>query len=104
MWLMLQQDEPDDYVIATSEMHSVRDFCDLAFSLVSLDYNDYVITDPSYKRPAEVLALCGDSTKATTKLGWKPKVTFRQLVEMMVEADLKLAHEEAKLGHYISLF
>jgi len=104
MWLILQQDEPDDYVIATGEMHSVRDFCALAFDVVGLDYQDFVTTAPQYMRPSEVVALRGDASKAARKLGWRPKVTFRQLVEMMVEADLKLAAEEKKLGRFISLF
>ena len=94
MWLMLQQDEPDDYVIATGEMHSVRELCDAAFSCVDLDYRAFVVTDPKYVRPAEVVALQGDASKAKRKLGWSPKVTFQALVEMMVEADLELADEE----------
>jgi len=104
MWMMLQQDEPDDYVIATGEMHTVREFCETAFSMVGLDYRDYVVSDPAYMRPAEVMALCGDASKARRVLGWKPKTTFRQLVEVMVEADLRLAAEEKKLGRFISLF
>jgi len=104
MWLMLQQDRPDDYVIATGEMHSVREFCEAAFDLVGLCYQDYVVCDPLYLRPAEVVALCGDAQKAARQLNWRPKTTFRGLVELMVEADLKLAAEESKLGHLISLF
>ncbi len=104
MWLMLQQDQPDDYVIATGEMHSVREFCEAAFDLVGLDYHDYVVTDPLYLRPAEVVALRGDARKAAQRLNWRPQITFRGLVELMVEADLKLATEEHKLGHFISLF
>src|SRR3954470_19733383 len=88
MWLMLQQDVPDDYVIATDETHSVRDFCKLAFSHVGLDYQDYVVQDERFMRPAEVDLLVGDSTKARTALGWKPEVGFSDLVGMMVEADL----------------
>jgi GDPmannose 4,6-dehydratase len=89
MWLMLQQGEPDDYVIATGETHSVKEFVELAFSYVGLDWKKYVISDKKYFRPAEVDLLIGDSTKARQKLGWKPKVNFKQLVEMMVEEDLK---------------
>lgn len=89
MWLMLQQETPDDYVIATGETHSVREFCDLAFGHVGLDYKKYVVTDPRFLRPAEVDLLLGDSTKARQKLGWVPKITFRGLVEMMVDADLE---------------
>jgi len=104
MWLMLQQDQSDDYVIATGEMHSVREFCEAAFDLVGLHYQDYVISDPLYVRPAEVVALRGDARKAARQLNWRPQITFRGLVELMVEADLKLAAEELKLGHLISLF
>lgn len=104
MWLMLQQDQPDDYVVATGQMHTVREFCEHAFSTVGLDYRQYVKSDPRYMRPAEVVALQGDGEKAARVLGWKPKVTFLNLVEMMVEADLKLAAEEKKLGRFISLF
>jgi GDPmannose 4,6-dehydratase len=101
MWRMLQQEAPDDYVIATGEMHSVRELCEVAFAAVGLDYQEYVTTDPYYFRPAEVVALCGDASKARRILGWKPRVTFRQLVELMVEEDLKLASEEKKLGRLI---
>ncbi len=104
MWVMLQQEQPDDFVIATGEMHSVREFCEVSFGAVGLNYEDYVQIDPTYLRPSEVPALCGDSSKAAKKLGWKPRITFKQLAEMMVEADLKLATEEKKLGHFISLF
>ena len=88
MWLMLQQETPDDYVIATGETHSVREFCDLAFSRVGLDYKKYVTVDPKFLRPAEVDLLLGDPAKAKKKLGWKPDVTFEGLVNMMVDADL----------------
>ena len=88
MWLMLQQDQPDDYVIATNETHSIREFLDLAFNHVNLDWHDYVEFDPRYLRPAEVELLIGDSTKARQQLGWEPTVTFNQLVQLMVEADL----------------
>jgi GDPmannose 4,6-dehydratase len=89
MWLMLQQPQPDDYVIATNETHSIREFLDIAFQYVNLDWNDYVEFDPRYLRPAEVDLLIGDATKAKTALGWSPSVTFEQLVHLMVEADLR---------------
>lgn len=88
MWLMLQQDSPDDYVIATGRMHSVREFCDLAFSIVGLDYRKYVVVDPLFFRPAETETLCGDPSKARKKLGWQPTIGFEELVREMVEADL----------------
>ena len=90
MWLMLQQDSPDDYVISTDETHTVRDFCKMAFDHVGLDYQDYVVQDERYMRPAEVDLLVGDSRKARKTLGWKPEVSFPELVAMMVEADLAL--------------
>lgn len=89
MWLMLQQDKADDYVIATGETHSVREFLDEAFGLVGLDWKKYVEIDPRYYRPAEVDLLLGDPTKAKEKLGWKPKTTFKELVKIMLEYDLK---------------
>ena len=89
MWLMLQQDEPDDFVIATGETHTVREFCDLTFKRLYLDYNDYVVVDPKFYRPAEVFELCGDYTKAKEKLGWEPKVKFSELVELMVDAEME---------------
>jgi GDPmannose 4,6-dehydratase len=89
MWLMLQQDAPDDYVVATGETHSIREFLDLAFGYVNLDWHDYVDFDERYLRPAEVELLIGDPTKAKQKLGWQPSVSFEQLVQLMVEADLK---------------
>jgi len=88
MWLMLQQDEPDDYVIATGETHSVREFLDEAFGYLDLNWKRFVEIDPRYFRPAEVDLLVGDSSKARRKLGWKPKTTFKELVRMMVDADL----------------
>ena len=88
MWRMLQQDAADDYVVATGETHSVREFLEIAFARVGLDYRDHVVIDPAFIRPAEVELLLGDSSKARSKLGWAPKVSFRQLVEMMVDADL----------------
>lgn len=104
MWLMLQCERPDDYVIATGEMHSVQEFCSMAFCAAGLQWEQYVRSDETYKRKVEVPALCGDRTKAAKTLGWSPKTSFRQLVEMMVEEDLKLAVEEKKLGRLISLF
>ena len=92
MWLMLQQDQPDDYVIATNETHSVEELVDVAFSYVDLNWRDHVVQDPKFMRPAEVDLLIGDPKKAQDKLGWKPEVSFKQLVEMMVEADL-LRHQ-----------
>ena len=90
MHLMLQQDEPDDYVISTGETHSVREFCQIAFSHVGLDYNDHVVIDEKFMRPAEVDLLVGDASKAERVLGWRPKTGFRELVESMVDADLDL--------------
>lgn len=89
MWLMLQKDQPDDYVVATGEMHSVEEFLELAFGRVNLNWRDYVEFDPRYLRPAEVELLIGDPTKAKTQLQWEPSVTFKQLVELMVDADLE---------------
>lgn len=88
MWLMLQQPKPDDYVIATGETHTVRRLVELAFQAVDLDWQKYVVIDPALVRPAEVDLLIGDPTKAKTKLGWKPEVSFEQLVDRMVKADL----------------
>jgi GDPmannose 4,6-dehydratase len=88
MWLMLQQDEPDDYVIATGETHSVREFLDEAFGHLDLDWKQFVEIDPRYFRPAEVDLLIGDASKARRKLGWEPKITFKELVRTMVDADL----------------
>ncbi|MBD2089600.1 GDP-mannose 4,6-dehydratase [Microcoleus sp. FACHB-1515] len=89
MWLMLQQDQPDDYVVATGETHAVKEFLEIAFRHVNLDWHDFVEFDPRYLRPSEVDLLIGDPTKAKQKLGWEPSVPFEQLVTMMVEADLK---------------
>ncbi|MCB1077287.1 MAG: GDP-mannose 4,6-dehydratase [Verrucomicrobiae bacterium] len=94
MWLMLQQDQPDDYVIATGETHSVREFCEETFGVLDLDWRDFVKYDARYERPAEVELLIGDSAKAREKLGWEPKVRFKDLVRIMVEADLELARRE----------
>lgn len=88
MWRMLQQDEPEDYVIGTGRTHSVRDFCQAAFGAVGLDYREYVVQDPRFFRPAEVDLLVADPTRARTQLGWSPVVEFERLVTMMVEADL----------------
>jgi GDPmannose 4,6-dehydratase len=102
MWLMLQQDEPDDYVVSTDETHSVREFCELVFGRLDLDYRDFVEVDPRYFRPAEVDLLLGSSAKARRTLGWKPRVSFPELVALMVDADLDLARREQVLvaaGH-----
>jgi len=96
MWLMLQQDQPDDYVVATNETHSVQEFCAEAFGLLDLDWREYVKHDSRYERPAEVDLLVGDPAKAKRQLGWEPKVLFKDLVRIMVEEDLKVAeHEKA---------
>lgn len=92
MWRMLQRDEPDDFVIATGEMHSVRDFVEAAFSLVGLDWRDYVEIDPRYFRPTEVEQLCGDASKARSLLGWEPETTFDNLVRLMLAHDLRSRH------------
>jgi len=94
MWRMLQQPAPDDYVVATGETHSVRELCEEAFAYVGLDYHDYVVQDPKFFRPAEVDLVVGNSAKATRVLGWVPKVTFRELVRMMVDADLELLSDK----------
>jgi GDPmannose 4,6-dehydratase len=95
MWMMLQTDEPEDYVIATGRTHSVREFAEKAFSHVGLDWQDYVVQDPEFLRPAEVDYLVGDSSKAREKLGWQPEVPFEELVAMMVDADLAALETEA---------
>jgi len=94
IWMMLQQEKPDDYVVATGEAHSVRDFLEEAFVYLGLDYRDYVVVDPQLIRPAEVDYLVGDATKAREVLGWEPTVSFPELVRMMVDADLALLSEE----------
>lgn len=96
MWLMLQQEKPDDYVVATGEAHSVRDFLEQAFGYLALDYRDYVVVDPQFIRPAEVDYLVGDATKAREVLGWEPTVSLPELVRMMVDADLTLLSGEKK--------
>ena len=97
MWLMLQQEQPDDYVIATGETHSVRRFCEVAFGHVGLNYADYVVQDERFMRPAEVDLLVGDASKAREKLGWRPETSFEELVVMMVEADLRLLKHEHRV-------
>ena len=89
MWRMLQQEEPDSYVIGTGETHTVREFCEIAFGHVGLDYKEFVVQDERFYRPAEVDLLISDPTKARTKLGWEPAVSFKELVTMMVDADMK---------------
>ncbi|MHB0877993.1 MAG: GDP-mannose 4,6-dehydratase [Anaerolineae bacterium] len=96
MWLMLQQPEPDDYVVATGETHSVRELCEVAFAHVGLDYRDFVEVDPKLLRPAEVDQLVGDARKAREVLGWEPTVSFRGLAQMMVDADIELIREESR--------
>ena len=96
MWLMLQQDKPDDYVVATGLAHSVRELCDIAFNRVGLNYEDYAVIDPAFFRPAEVEHLLGDSTRARNELKWKPKVNFESLVNMMVDADLERVEREIR--------
>ena len=94
MWMMLQQDEPDDYVISTGETYSVKCFLEKVFGYLNMDWNEFVRIDPVYFRPAEVELLLGDSTKARKKLGWEPSVSFDELVRMMVDADMKIAEHE----------
>jgi GDPmannose 4,6-dehydratase len=102
MVLMLQQSQPDDYVVATGESHSVREFCELAFAEVDLDYEEYVKVDERFRRPAEVDQLVGDASKAHDVLGWKPKYTFEGLIKEMVQSDLEAlsrdTHEVLKVG------
>jgi GDPmannose 4,6-dehydratase len=105
MWLMLQQTAPDDYVIATGESHSVRDFLDLAASFAGMDWKNCVEIDPRYLRPTEVNFLQGDATKAQRTLGWQPEISFKELVRSMVEHDLELARQEKTLldaGHRVN--
>lgn len=97
MWLILQQDKADDYIIATGENHSVHEFAEKVFKKLGLDYEEYVAIDQKYFRPTEVDVLLGDSKKAQRDLGWKPKVTFDQLIDMMIEADLELGKKEKTL-------
>ena len=97
MWLMLQQEKPDDYIIATNETHTVQEFLDETFAYLGLDSKEYIGFDEKYERPAEVDLLIGDASKAKEKLGWKPKVTFKELTRIMVDADMKLAKNELAL-------
>jgi GDPmannose 4,6-dehydratase len=96
MWLMLQQDVPDDYVIATGESHSVRELVETAFECAGLDWKKYIVTDPKFFRPAEVDFLVGNSAKALQKLNWKPKVSFKELIKMMIKADIEELKNSAK--------
>jgi GDPmannose 4,6-dehydratase len=98
MWLMLQQDKPDDFVVATNETHSVSEFCEAAFGHVGLDWKKYVKHDARYERPAEVELLIGDPSKAAKQLGWKPTVRFKELVKIMVDHDLDLAKRESQIA------
>jgi GDPmannose 4,6-dehydratase len=106
MWLMLQQDEPDDYVVATGESYSVREFLESAFAHAGLDWEAHVEFDRRYLRPAEVDHLLGDASKARERLGWAPRVSFPELVRMMVDHDVELARQEQTLkgaGHQVAL-
>lgn len=106
MWLMLQQEQPDDYVVATGEAHSVRELVEEAFGYAGLDWQKYVEIDPRYNRPTEVDNLCGDASKAKAALGWQPRITFRELIRMMVDGDVELAAQERTLrdaGHVLPL-
>jgi len=96
MWLMLQQDQPDDYVVATGETHSVKEFVEATFAHLDLDWQQFVKHDARYERPAEVELLIGDSSKAKRQLNWEPKVKFKELVKIMVDADMELAKRELK--------
>ena len=100
MWLMLQQEQPNDYVVATGECHSLREFLEEAFGLLELDWRDFVEFDPYCIRPTEVDVLVGDSGKARRVLGWEPEVTFRDVMRRMVECDLDLAKCEAHAAAY----
>jgi GDPmannose 4,6-dehydratase len=97
MWLMLQQERPDDFVIATGETHSVREFVEKVFDKLGLDYQQHVVIDPKYFRPTEVDVLLGNSTKAKKTLGWNPKVGFDQLIDMMIAADMEQSNKEKTL-------
>jgi GDPmannose 4,6-dehydratase len=98
MWLMLQQPRGDDYVVATGEAHTVRELCEEAFDFAKLDYRKHVELDPRYLRPTEVDFLLGDASRARTRLGWRPRTTFRELVRLMMESDLELAEREKRAG------
>jgi GDPmannose 4,6-dehydratase len=95
MWLAVQHDKPDDWVVATGQSHSVRELCEEAFGCAGLDYKDFVRLDPRYLRPSEVDHLLGDAGKALKVLGWRPKISFKELVRLMVDSDLELARQEA---------
>jgi len=97
MWMILQNKRPVDYVIATGETHSVREFCQVAFSRLGLDYRDYVVRDEKYYRPAEEVPLVGDASRARRELGWQPRVGFHELVEMMVDADVEMLRSKNKV-------
>ena len=101
MWLMLQQREADDYVVATGQTHSVREFLEEVFGYLNLDWHQHVEVDPRYFRPAEVDALLGDSGKARRALGWTPKITFKELARLMADADWKLAKRERILAEQV---
>ena len=94
MWLMLQQDAPDNFVIGTGETHSVREFCEIAFGHVGLDYHEFVVQDERFYRPAEVDLLIGDASKAKSTIGWESKTRFRDLVHLMVDADVKMLQDK----------
>ena len=98
MWLLLQAEEPDDYVVATGETHSVKEFLKATFAHLDLDWKEYVESDPRYMRPTEVDQLLGDYSRIKDELGWEPKVSFQQLVEMMVDSDMRLAKAEQRAG------
>jgi GDPmannose 4,6-dehydratase len=99
MWVMLQQEKPDDYVVATNETHTVREFIEACFGLLGLDWQEFVKFDPRYERPSEVDLLIGDSAKAKRQLGWEPKIRFKDLVKIMTDADLEVACEEARIAN-----
>jgi GDPmannose 4,6-dehydratase len=101
MWLMLQQDVPDDYIIATGKTHSLRDFVELSFRCADLDYRDYVRTDPAFFRPAEVFAAVGDNGKARRKLNWEPRMSFEQLIQFLVDADMKRVLNQEEQIRYL---
>ncbi len=103
MWLMLQQETPDDFVIATGETHSIREMCEVAFSHVGLDYRDYVVQDQRFFRPAEVDLLVGDASKAGRQLGWEPTMTFTQLMHLMVDSDLARLQQGKKLPDLVEI-
>ena len=98
MWIMLQQEKPDDFVVATNETHSVKEFCEQSFGLLGLDWQQHVKHDARYERPAEVELLIGDPAKAAKQLGWKPKVRFKELVKIMIDHDLDLAKRESQIA------